>query len=223
MRFSESRMAHGVNIPALLEERTKLRKALTSLDEMLRSLGVDPTKRDSSKGARITLAKAIKTVCAQMRDNITKAAILDELRHSFPELNPNAQSVAAALVKLTHGGAPFLYIADRGAGNRATVYTTERTWIAKLTPLQLDALFEPKRTHGTGGWQSLFKRLQNRTDRETGEIILDRALLLSMRHYFFHYGVGGWQSHLKKIFGTHLPDVFRKPQRNEFGEDELPF
>lgn len=216
-------MTHGVNISALLEQRTKLRKALSSLDDMLRSLGVDPSKRDPNKGARITLAKAIKTVCAQMKNNITKAAILDELRRSFPELNPNAQSVAAALAKLTHGGAPFLYVADRGAGNRPTVYTTDRTWISKLLPSQLETLFDPRRTNGTGGWQSLFKRLQNRTDRETGEIILDRTLLLSMRHYFFHYGVGGWQSHLKSIFGTHMPELFRKPQKNEFGEDELPF
>jgi hypothetical protein len=196
-------MNHGVNIPALLEERTKLRKALSSLDDMLRTLGVNPASRDPNRGARITLATAIKTVCAQMKENITKAGILEALRRNFPELNPNAQSVAAALVKLTRGGKPYLYVEKRGAGNQPTVYTTKETQILKLTPKQIKVLFAPERTRGSGGWQSLFKRLQDATDRERSEIILTERLEIDMEHYFHAYGQGGWQNYLRQVFEGH--------------------
>jgi hypothetical protein len=167
------------------------------------------------------LISAIKAVAAELKHNITKATILDALRQSHPHLHANPQSVSAALVKLTQGHAPFLFIAKRGAGKQPTLYTIEPTRIVKLLPTQLKALFAPERTHGTGGWQSLFKRLQNKADRETGEIILDRDVLSAMRHYYFNYGVGGWQSHLKKVFGMHIPELFRKSQTTEFGPGEL--
>jgi len=196
-------MDHGVNIPALLEQRTKLRKALSSLEDMLRALGVEPSARDPNKAAKLTLTKAIKTVCAQMQENITKAGILEALRQSFPELKPNPQSVAAALVKLTRGGKPYLYLEKRGAGNQPTVYTTKETQVLKLTPKQIKLLFAPDRTRGSGGWQSLFKRLQNATDLERSEIILNERLEIDMEHYFHAYGQGGWQNMLKQIFADH--------------------
>jgi hypothetical protein len=202
-------MDHGVNVSNLLQERSKLRKALSALDDLLRSLDVDLGALDGThRSARITLSAAIKTVCAQMRENITKAGILEALRQSYPQLNPNAQSVAAALVKLTRGGKPYLYVEKRGAGNQPSVYTTKETQILKLTPKQMKLLFAPERTHGSGGWQSLFKRLQNATDPDRSEIILTERLEIDMENYFVRYGQGGWQNALKQIFEGHQLYMF---------------
>lgn len=197
-------MDHGINVANLLQERTKLRKALSALEDLLRTLDVDLAAHDGApRVARISLATAIKTVCAQMQENITKAGILEALRQSFPELKPNAQSVAAALVKLTRGGKPYLYVEKRGAGNQPTVYTTKETQILKLTPKQMKILFAPERTRGSGGWQSLFKRLQSATDQERSELILTERLEIDMEHYYHAYGQGGWQNTLKQIFADH--------------------
>ncbi len=216
-------MKPPINIESLIKDRQNLYKALQAMDKFLAALGVDPSTLEDENAAQQTLISAIKTVAAELRHNITKPTVLEALRRSHPQLKANPQSVAAALLKLTQGDKPFLYIEKRGAGNQPTLYTTAQTRIIKLLPVQLKALFAPERTRGTGGWQSLFKRLQNTVDRETGEIVLDRTIMLAMRHYYLHYGVGGWQSHLKKIFGMHIPELFRKPQKTELEEDEFLF
>jgi hypothetical protein len=216
-------MKPPVDIPALVKDRQNLHKALQAMDQFLAALGVDIAALVDKDAAQMTLISAIKAVAAELRHNITKATILESLRRSHPHIRSNPQSVAAALVKMTQGDRPFLYIEKRGAGNQPTLYTTEETRTLKLHPAQLSALFAPERTRGTGGWQSLFRRLQNKTDRDSGEIILDKNIMLAMRHYYFHYGVGGWQNHLKRIFGMHIPDLFRKPQKTEFGDDEFLF
>jgi hypothetical protein len=201
----------SINIDDLINERQKLHKTLEAMDSLLDALGVDV----SQLSEKIPLIFAIKTAAAELKQNITKTTILDALRRSYPHLRANPQSVGAALVKMTQGDAPFLYIEKRGAGNQPTLYTTEPTRIVKLLPIQLRALFAPERARGAGGWQSLFKRLQSRADRETGEIILNREVILAMRHYYLRDDVGGWQNHLKRIFGMHIPEVFRKPQKTD--------
>jgi hypothetical protein len=216
-------MKAPINIESLIKDRQNLHKALQAMDKFLATLGVDLSTLEDANAVQKTLISAVKTVAAELRHNITKATVLEALRRSHPELKANPQSVAAALVKMSLGDKPFLYIEKRGAGNQPTLYTTDRTRVIKLLPAQLKALFAPERTRGTGGWQSLFKRLQNRADCETGEIILDRTMMLAMRHYYFQYGVGGWQNHLKKIFGMHIPELFRRPQKTEFEADEFLF
>ena len=216
-------MKPPVNIEGLIKDRQNLHKALQAMDKFLTALGVDPSTLEDTDAGQKTLISAIKTVAAELQHNITKATVLEALRRSHPELKANPQSVAAALLKMTQGDKPFLYIEKRGAGNQPTLYTTEQTHVIRLLPAQLKTLFAPERTRGTGGWQSLFKRLQNRADRETGEIILDRTIMLAMRHYYFHYGVGGWQSHLKRVFGMHIPELFRKLQKTEFEDNEFLF
>jgi hypothetical protein len=206
---------NAIPIKQLIDYRQKLQRALQGIDDVLRALGVDVGSLGESALMQTTLVSAIKTIAAEVKSNITKGAILDRLRRGYPHLNANPQSVTAALAKLTHGHEPFLYIEKRGSGNQPTLYTTDETKVIKLLPAQINSLFDPRRTHGTGGWQSLFKRLQGRTDRDSQEIILDKSTLLAMRHYFFHYGVGGWQNHLKRIFSSHLPELFRKAQSIE--------
>ena len=211
----------SVDVESLIRERQKLHKTLDAMDSFLTALGIDISQLGDRGTIQTSLISAIKAVAAELKHNITKATILDALRRSHPHLHANPQSVSAALVKMTQGDTPFLYIEKRGAGNQPTLYTIEPTRIVKLLPGQLKALFAPEKTRGTGGWQSLFKRLQNKADRETGEVILDRDTVSAMRHYYFHYGVGGWQSHLKKVFGMHIPELFRKSQTTEFGPGEL--
>ena len=214
-------MKAPVDIAALIKDRQNLYKALEAMDKFLATLGVDVAALGNDESSQTKLVSAIKTVTTELRHNITKPTVLEALRRSYPHLRANPQSVAAALLKMTQGDKPFLYIERRGLGNQPTLYTTEETLIVRLLPAQIKALFAPERTRGTGGWQSLFKRLQNKTNRDSGEIILDRTILLAMRHYYFHYGVGGWQNHLKRIFGMHIPELFRKPQRTDFADDDL--
>lgn len=213
-------MKSTIDIAGLVKERNNLRKALEAMDNLLAALGVDLSTLDEEGGTQ-SMISALKSVAAEMKSNITKGTVLDALRRSYPQLSPNPQSVTAALAKLTQGDDPYLFIERRGAGNQATLYTIYPTKSIKLLPAQMKALFAPKRTHGTGGWQSLFKRLQQRVDRESGEIILDEKIMSAMRHYFFNYGVGGWQNYLKRIFGSHIPEVFRKTQMSDPAGDDF--
>ena len=206
-------MPNGLDITKLIEERQKLRKALEAMDTVLRSLDVDVASLDEDSQGKIKLVTAIKTIASEIRDGITKDAVLDALRISYPNVKANPQSVAAALVKLTQGTSPFLFIDRRGAGNQPTIYTTQKTTTLILTDEEIRELFAPYRTEGSGGWQSLFKRLQGRSDRERGEVILRDKDLEDMRNYYFHYGGGGWQTTLKRVFGRHIPFAFLRFKR----------
>ncbi len=216
-------MQHGIDISMLIIERQKLRKALKAMDELLTSLEVDVSTLDHDDFGRVTLATAIKTVVSEMREGITKEGVIEALRRAYPQVKRNPQSVAAALVKLTQGKKPLLFIESRGAGSRPTIYTTEETFIFDLTGPEINSLFQDERTIGSGGWQSLFKRLQSCMESDGPEIILNQKLLQDMRHYYLNYGVGGWQNSLKSIFNSHLPELFRKPARPaaDSGEPKL--
>lgn len=202
-------MNHGIDTEALIFERKKLRKALQAMDTLLLNLGVDVAALDDDNfGGRVSLASAIRMIASDKRDGITKDVMLDELSRSFPHLQANPQSVAAALVRLSQGDEPFLFVNKRGAGNQPTVYTVEPPKIVTLTPTQMQALFAPERTTGSGGMQSLYKRIRQEADLATGRVVLSAHLKQAMRHYYFHYGTGGWQNTLKQIFGEHAPEIF---------------
>lgn len=187
-----------------------MRKALVSMDELLRNLGVDIAALDSEGYGKITLTDAIRSIAAQKKDNITKDLVIEEIGRSYPQISVNPQSVAATLVKLSQGVEPMLFVDKRGAGNQPTIYTIEPRVTVQLSAAQMDALYDPKRTHGSGGWQSLYKRLQSRTNRDTAEVILTPKLIHEMRHYFLNYGGGGFQNALKFIFHEHTPNAFVK-------------
>ena len=59
-------------------------------------------------------------------------------------------------------------------------------------------------TQGDGGWQNLLVGLQQKLNRNTGELVLDDADLERIPRYAFDYGNGGWESRLRDIFERHL-------------------
>lgn len=79
------------------------------------------------------------------------------------------------------------------------------SWIAViLNSSELEALFRiPKSDKGKGGFQSLMVTLQERTDRETGEIRLREQDLQRIRNCAFR-GSGGYQSRIRAIFARTL-------------------
>lgn len=74
-----------------------------------------------------------------------------------------------------------------------------------LTKAEIAELFiQPARTKRDGGYQSLLVGLQQRINRETGHIVLNKRDLERIPRYAFDYGVGGWENRLVAIFGRTL-------------------
>lgn len=74
-----------------------------------------------------------------------------------------------------------------------------------LNAAEMEVLFlQDTATHTEGGFQSFLVRLQGRTDRDTGALILAASDLEKIPRYAFDYGNGGWENRLKSIFERHL-------------------
>lgn len=61
-----------------------------------------------------------------------------------------------------------------------------------------------RHVEGLGGWQSIFKRLQNNLNVPSGEITISSSDVDKIRRYSNGYGDGGWQGRLRKIFVRHF-------------------
>lgn len=59
-------------------------------------------------------------------------------------------------------------------------------------------------TKGSGGFQSLLVRLQQKVNHATGELILNDQDLEEISRYAFDYQNGGWEARLVSIFGRAL-------------------
>ena len=74
-----------------------------------------------------------------------------------------------------------------------------------LTESEMAVLFrQDPRTRRDGGFQSFLVRLQRKTDRATGALVLTASDLERIPRYAFDYGNGGWEGRLKKVFGRVL-------------------
>jgi hypothetical protein len=71
-----------------------------------------------------------------------------------------------------------------------------------LTHNELSVLL--RQVSGTGGFQSLLRRLKAKVNRQTGQLTLTAGDLEKIPRYAFDYGNGGWESRLRDIFGSHL-------------------
>ena len=78
----------------------------------------------------------------------------------------------------------------------------------KIVTLTSDEIeFLDRQSPGTrqdGGFQSLLVRLQENTNRMTGELALSDRDLERIARYAFDYGNGGWESRLVGAFGSTL-------------------
>lgn len=68
----------------------------------------------------------------------------------------------------------------------------------KLTAAEVQTLMQ--HVEGQGGWQSLFRRLQDGYDPKTGEVKISDEDAERLRGYCNEYGDGGWQGRLRQIF-----------------------
>ena len=70
---------------------------------------------------------------------------------------------------------------------------------------ELEALFrQMPETKKDGGWQGLIVGLQEKCNRETGNLQLSDSDLRRIPQYAFDYGNGGWESRLSAMFNRHL-------------------
>lgn len=70
----------------------------------------------------------------------------------------------------------------------------------KIILMQAEAKVLMQHVEGQGGWQSLFRRLQDGYDPKTGEITVSDDDVDRLRGYCNEYGDGGWQGRLRQIF-----------------------
>jgi hypothetical protein len=74
----------------------------------------------------------------------------------------------------------------------------------KLNKREFEELMIP--VTGSGGFQSFFRGLQNRINKQTRKLTLSQADLERIYRHKSEPQKGGFQARLEKIFGRHLPD-----------------
>ncbi len=118
-----------------------------------------------------------------------------------------ADSVAASLINLAKGDNPMLKVAIKSRGRSPAFYSTEGTTVHRLSADEIETLMDETSIKGTGGWQSLWIALQKQFDKATGSIALTPELRARIYNYY-HYGTGGWQTRVMRVFRRELPHLF---------------
>jgi hypothetical protein len=80
----------------------------------------------------------------------------------------------------------------RGMANRYIVLNED----------EIARLLKPQK--GTGGFQSLMRRLQSQYRKGTQELLVTDEDLADIQSYAFDYKQGGWEDDLKAIFERHF-------------------
>jgi len=195
----------------LRADRGRLDVAITSLEIALTQIERIESGQAELRlepGESVTLHDAVKRVCQQHRDGITRQRVIQAIEVAHPFLKPKSSSVAASLINLTKGEHPMLKVAIEGSGRSPSYYSTDSETVHRLSAEEVKELFEPGTTKGTGGWQSLFGSLQASFDKAKGEINLSAEHRARIYQYYRAYGQGGWQERIKRIFRRELPHLF---------------
>ncbi len=199
-------------IESLTVERERIDRGIRGLQAVLRNLeGVGELQQElgvQPKDSDVSLLDAVKAACMEMVDGITRQSVIQSIERAHPFLKPNPSSVSAALINLSRGAQPMLYVGQEGSGRRPAIYSSEGETIRKLTSDEIEGLMDPTARRGTGGWQSLWSVLLKSLNKSSGTIRLTPALRARIWHYYHAYGVGGWQNKVKRVFRRHLPHLF---------------
>jgi len=198
-------------IENLLAERERIDRAIVALQDALRNiqgLGQRDLELLDPKLADVTLHDAVKRVCMNMVDGITRQRVVNALERSQPLLRPKSASVAATLINLAKGDKPMLRVVIEGRGRSPSFYSTEGDTIHRLSSEEVETLLDESAVKGVGGWQSLWSALQKRFDKSSGSITLTPELRARIYHYYHSYGQGGWQNRVMKVFRRELPHLF---------------
>ncbi len=191
----------------LIAERNRIENAIGAIDLYLSAMGSDENTAYSLM--KPTLTNAVRKICHELETKITRTRVMKELESRFPQIDASDSSVAAILSTMASSAPRTLYVEIKGSGRRAAEYGISEPRRFQLNATEAKILLHPDRTVGTGGWQSLFKKLQNNYDRDTKELTFPDSLKTQIYSYLIRYGAGGYQSHLKKILVRHVPEIFQ--------------
>jgi hypothetical protein len=198
-------------IEHLTAERNRLDQAIVALQTALHNMqgvGQGELKLVEPGSSDITLHDAVKRVCINLIDGITRQRVLNAIERMYPYLKPKSPSVAASLINLTKGDNPMLHTGIEGQGRNPAFYSTEENTTHRLSAEEIEALLDESATRGTGGWQSLYAALQKEFNKATGSITLTAELRCKLYRYYHDYGSGGWQNRTMRIFRRELPHLF---------------
>jgi hypothetical protein len=199
-------------IANLLSDRNQIDRAIEALNAALQSVeGITAAQGEltiDARSAGITLHDAVKRACLNMRDGITRQRVILEIERGHPFLKPKSASVGASLINLAKGDHPMLNVAIEGRGRSPSYYSTDGNTVHRLSSDEINDLFDPQNTKGTGGWQSLFASLQRSFDKASGKISLSPEQRARIYYYYHDYGVGGWQDRIKRIFRREIQHLF---------------
>ena len=203
-----------IQIANLMADRERIDQAIEALETALRATqpgGVfQPTLEfpPSDAELKITLHDAVKKVCATMIDGITRQRVMLAIERQYPFMKPKSPSIAASLINLSKGDTPTLILATSGSGRTPAAYSTEAETKIKLSGEEIEALMDEGAIRGTGGWQSLWMAMRRHFDKESGVMTLTPELRARIYKYYHYYGIGGWQSRVKRVFRRELPHLF---------------
>lgn len=173
---------------------------------ILRALGIS-LPNEASK-VPVSLTQAIQQVCTEMIDGITKARVVDALKSKYPGLEFDPNSVRGLLARLANQSPAFLKIAIEPVGNRGTSYSIEGPMEIALEPEEVAELKKVSNLSLAGGWQGLFKDLNEALDESTGRIHLTQKHRARIHQYGDYDNKGGLHKRLRKIFQRPLPHLF---------------
>jgi hypothetical protein len=201
-------------ISNLEADRDRIEQAIEALQAALRNIEkIQPHQPqfrfERSQSSDVSLLDAVKHICFEMVDGITRQRVVSAIERQFPGIKPNPSSVSAALINLSKGSQPMLQVALEGQGRSPTLYSIEGTLEVKLFSDEIEALMDETAIKGSGGWQSLWGTLQHSFDKATGYIKLTAELRAKIYIYYHSYGQGGWQTRVKRVFRREFPHLFR--------------
>jgi hypothetical protein len=196
-------------IANLTADRDRIDRTIQALESALQSIESETPKQANLRFASsVSLNDAVRKVCLEIADAITRQRVVKAVENAYPLIKPNSSSVAAALINLSKGENAMLRTAIRGRGSAPTVYSTEGDMTLHLNSEEIQALTDPATTKGLGGWQSLWGALQENFDKATGTLMLTPELRARIYQYYHNYGTGGWQTKTKQVFRRELPHLF---------------
>ena len=199
-------------IANLEADRERIDQAIKALGAVLGSMeGIHQAELQFNPGpaaSEVTLQDAVKRVCMNLVDGITRQRVITWIEREYPALRALPSSVSAALINLSRGENPMLHVAAEGRGRSPAVYSTQGETVIQLRADEIAELMDETATKVVGGWQSLWTVLQRKFDKATGTITLTPDLRARLYKYYHSYGTGGWQNKVRRVFRRDLPHLF---------------
>ncbi len=196
-------------IANLVADRERIDQTIHALESALRSIeSVSSNQTQLRFESDVSLQEAVKRTCMVMVDAITRQRVTKAIEKAYPLMRPNPSSVAASLINLSKGDHAILRIAVEGRGSAPSVYSTEGEIAVRLNSDEIESLMDDSAIKGTGGWQTLWRTLQDSFDKTSGHINLTPPLRARIYHYYHNYGSGGWQNRSRKVLRRGLPHLF---------------